>query len=212
MLSRPVLAGVLAGVLALLAACSDLPAPGPYPGGLSPKGEVLAGAHPRGGTVQVIVTDTPAGADDFARAFLNGLQVTSFAERREFCGYFYLDAAGNFAASPAARGTFAECEYDLPPRGGRVFASYHTHGAFGADYDNEVPSVTDLLSDFDFGIDGYVATPGGRLWKVDYAAQRTYQVCGLGCVLVDPGFQPRNESTVRSSYTLGQLQNRANQF
>ena len=70
-------------------------------------------------------------------------------------------ADGTLAATPATRGTAASCAMNCPSRG--AIASYHTHGSFSARYDNEVPSTSDLQSDFDFNVDGYVSTPGGRL-------------------------------------------------
>jgi hypothetical protein len=95
-----------------------------------------------------------------------------------------------------------------PDRSLGVFASYHTHGAFGSEYDNEVPSATDLLSDFDFGIDGYISTPGGRVWRVEHQTRSTRQLCGLGCVFVDPNWQPVDEGGVRTTYTVAGLQQR----
>ena len=40
--------------------------------------------------------NAPSGAavDNFARSFLNNIQARSFAERREYCGYFFIDADG----------------------------------------------------------------------------------------------------------------------
>ena len=95
-----------------------------------------------------------------------------------------------------------------PAAGQGIVASYHTHGAYGRAYDNEVPSVIDLASDFQFGIDGYVSTPGGRVWLVDFQTQTTSQLCGLRCVTSDPGFVPQNEAGVRQSYSIATLQRR----
>lgn len=150
-----------------------------------------------------------AEANAFAIQFLDRIQAQSIADRREYCGYFFRDAAGQIKATPPRRGTFASCSMPVPTRGSGIFASYHTHGAYGPQYDNEVPSATDLLSDFQLGVDGYVSTPGGRVWRVSNAAQETRQICGLGCVTRDPGFVPRNEGNVRQRYTVATLQQRS---
>jgi hypothetical protein len=95
-----------------------------------------------------------------------------------------------------------------PLAGQGIIASYHTHGAFAPGFDNEVPSEIDLTSDFDYGIDGYVSTPGGRVWLVDFQTKSTVQVCGLRCVTSDVGYRPVGESTIQTSYTLQALRNR----
>ena len=153
-----------------------------------------------------------AQAAQFARAFLNAIQPESVARRAELCGYFYVDAAGNIAATEPRIGTFAGCEMPIPRQSQNIFASYHTHSAFARGYDNEVPSAQDLMSDFEFHIDGYVSTPGGRVWHVDYSSQETRQVCGLSCVYMDPGFRPVGEAQIRASYTVPALQQRARMY
>lgn len=182
---------------------------------LSPKGDVVANMTPDGAgggafaqPQSGIAVPAPDGADAFAVSFLNALQPQSIAERREYCGYFFRTADGGVAATPARPGTFASCNMPAPRPGQGIFASYHTHGAFGREYDNEVPSVTDLQSDFSFGIDGYISTPGGRVWAIDNATRSARQICGLGCVFVDPGFVPVDESGVRQVYTVAGLQQR----
>lgn len=143
--------------------------------------------------------------DAFAVAFLDTIQAQSIAERREFCGFLFVDTNGIVRASPPVRGTFAACNMPAPTRRSGAFASYHTHGAYGPQFDNEVPSVTDLESDFRLGLDGYVSTPGGRVWRVNHLSRDTVQLCGLGCVTSDPDFVPRNESGVFARYSLVQL-------
>lgn len=198
--------------LVFLAACG-VPPTGVSPG-VSPKGEPTGGEYARAQppTAADLLPGRPsdAVAHAFARAYLDSIQAQSIADRVEYCGYFFLTPAGDIAATFPRMGSFAACDMPSPRPGQRIFASYHTHGAFGAAYDNEVPSVTDLLSDFDFAIDGYVSTPGGRIWHVDYGTRSTRQVCGLRCVYVDPGFRPVGEASIRSSYTLLQLGQRAN--
>ncbi|MCW1950397.1 MAG: DUF4329 domain-containing protein [Octadecabacter sp.] len=175
--------------------------------------------NPKGGMSQprpintgftVAPSNVPSGplVDTFAVNFLNSIQARSIAERREYCGYFFIDAAGLLQGTPPRPGTFAGCDMPAPAAGQGIVASYHTHGAYGRAYDNEVPSVIDLASDFQFGIDGYVSTPGGRVWLVDFQTQSTRQLCGLRCVTSDPGFVPQNEAGVRQSYSIETLQRR----
>ena len=151
--------------------------------------------------------NAPSGAiiDSFARNFLNSIQLRSIAERREYCGYFYQDNAGQLQATPPIPGTFATCDMPAPRVGQGIIASYHTHAAYGGGYDNEVPSVVDLLSDFDFGIDGYVSTPGGRVWLVDYQTRTTRQICGIDCVISDPNFVADPDDVIRTAYSVRDL-------
>lgn len=143
--------------------------------------------------------------DRFAIAFLDTIQADSITARREFCGYFFRDATGQIGATAPRAGTFATCNMPAPSRFSGVFASYHTHGAYGARYDNEVPSVTDIQSDVQLGMNGYISTPGGRVWRVNQRTRDTQQLCGLGCVTQDPGFVPRNEEEVLERFSLIQL-------
>jgi len=176
---------------------------------VSPKGEVSQPRqHNTGFTVAP--SNAPSGpqVDNFARGFLDSIQAQSIAERREYCGYIFIDNTGQLQGTPPRPGSFAGCDMPIPRAGQGIIASYHTHGAYGRAYDNEVPSVIDLASDFQFGIDGYVSTPGGRVWLVDFQTQTTSQLCGLRCVTSDPGFVPQNEAGVRQSYSIETLQRR----
>lgn len=191
--------GALTAICLTLAACAPAP--------------VLQKPTPTKGRPTVAVSavvPAPANAEAFAQSFLNAIQPQSFALRAELCGYFYVAANGQPAATPPVRGSFARCDTDIPRPGQRIFASYHTHGAYGAAYDNEVPSPTDMRSDFEFGLDGYISTPGGRVWHLDYDTQTARQLCGLGCVARDPGFRPRDENSIPQVYTLATLNARAN--
>ncbi len=210
----------------MFAAC-DAPQPSQMLGQPSPKGGQLSGptqSLPSGGGLQPVATpqtgtsvappNAPSGAvvDQFAVSFLNSIQTRSIRERREYCGYITVDASGQLSATPPRPGTFAGCDMPIPRAGQGIIASYHTHGAYGPGYDNEVPSTVDLMSDFQFGIDGYVSTPGGRVWLVDVQTRSTRQICGLRCVISDPGFVPEGEATIQASYTLPALERRSNGF
>ena len=110
---------------------------------------------------------------------------------------------GVLGATRAIAGGEAWCE--LPEPGPNVIASYHTHGSYSPVYDNEVPSSDDLRSDFDYRTDGYISTPGGRIWHVDHETRRANLLCGAQCVVSDPGDNPGNAGPIRNSFTLGQI-------
>ncbi|MEL7300539.1 MAG: DUF4329 domain-containing protein [Pseudomonadota bacterium] len=140
-----------------------------------------------------------------AKATLGALQAPSFAQDREFCGYLAYDEAGALVATPATRGDRDSCLYDGPEDGLVMVLSYHTHGRFDTAYAAEVPSVSDIEADEDEGIDGFVATPGGRLWYVDTTDMVVRQLCGLGCLPQDPRFVPGDAGPVAASYTYAEL-------
>ncbi|HKL70398.1 DUF4329 domain-containing protein [Salibaculum sp.] len=185
----------LLAFLALVACAAPAPTPPPDTPPRAPLSQVTPPEDARAGR--------------FARAFLDAIQPRSVALRRELCGYFYVTEAGEIAATPPRVGDFAGCEMPVPRSGAGVFASYHTHSAFAPGYDNEVPSVRDLLNDVQLGIDGYVSTPGGRVWQVDHGTRSLVQLCGIGCVFMDPGFVPVGESAIRPRYSMSELRHRA---
>lgn len=191
------------GVALALSACAaptvpvvPVPPSGPLPGAPA-SASTVAVLLPGAGLA--VAAPPAAEADAFAVAFLDSIQAQSFAERREFCGYFLL-VGGRILPTMPIPGTTASCTQPAPPP--NAFASYHTHGAFDADYDNEVPSPEDMLGDFAFGIDGYISTPGGRVWRVEVDERAAIQICGLGCVEVDRGFIPRNEASIPPRMTV----------
>ena len=196
----------LCSALALVA-CTE-PVSGPVGPDTSNNGQGLERVYPSASAPSNLYAPPDAQAEAFAVAFLNTMQKQSIEERREFCGYFFRTADGRIGATRPRRGTFASCDMGDYYANSGVFATYHTHGAFGVNYDNEVPSPQDLRSDFSGGLDGYVSTPGGRVWHVDFATRSTYQVCGLGCVYTDPFWQPQNEGAVRTRYTQSALDQR----
>ncbi|WP_245824414.1 DUF4329 domain-containing protein [Pseudoruegeria aquimaris] len=140
----------------------------------------------------------------FAKAFLNALQERSFARNREYCGYFGLTAEGRLAATRPRRGQADSCTLRWSGQI-RIFASYHTHGAFDPGHFNEFPSSADIESDRDEGIDGYVATPGGRLWFIDGERAVARLICGPGCLKQDPGFIPGLDGAIPEVLSLGQV-------
>ena len=142
---------------------------------------------------QAAVAGDRAGLEDeldiFAVEHFDKIQPLSVAKKVEFCGYFGINAAGDLAATLAVPGDADSCAPEDPPPGFDILASYHTHGAYSPDADTEVPSVDDLLGDYEEGIDGYIATPGGRVWLNLYEEELAFQLCGPGCVRPDPDFR-----------------------
>lgn len=144
----------------------------------------------------------------FVRALLTEMQVASFAGEREYCGYVGRDASGRMTATQISVGNEASCLLPRFPPGMAPLASVHTHGTYSPYYESEFPTVQDMLTDASDSIDGYIATPGGRLWYVDSDTMTVRMLCGRGCLPQDPFYRPEDDGDVRPSYTLRQLQAR----
>lgn len=140
-----------------------------------------------------------------AKSVLASIQPTSIAENVEYCGIIGLNHAGNLVASQPTRGEEGSCLSDEPSNIVVETASYHTHGGYSADYVNEVPSVDDIEGDMADGVDGYIATPGGRLWYNDTEAEEIFQICGLGCLPSDPLFIQGSDGAIYNSYSYSEL-------
>lgn len=151
----------------------------------------------------------PPDAAFTARAigFLDTLQQPSIAGDREYCGYFGLDAEGDFAASDPEEGGVDYCA-PTHPQDMSIVASYHTHGAYGPEHDTEVPSPEDVDSDVAEGVFGYVGTPGGRVWLIDWRTGTATSLCGTVCIARDPGFNAREAGPVGRVYTREGLRRR----
>ncbi|MEM7642430.1 MAG: DUF4329 domain-containing protein [Pseudomonadota bacterium] len=164
--------------------------------------------------LSILLVTSPALANDLQRVAagtLAALQSNSFAENREFCGLIGRLPDGTFVASPARRGRMDSCT----PRVARnwqpeaeIVASYHTHGAFDPEADSEIPSIDDILSDSEEGIDGYISTPGGRLWFVDGDRVEARLICDIGCLPADPAFRPGLWGPVATRYDPASLRRR----
>ena len=141
----------------------------------------------------------------FVKALFAQLQPLSIDKNREYCGYIGFDADGVLAASKPKKGRAGSCVPNDPDELDTILASYHTHGAYSPDYYNEVPSGEDMEGDEAEGIDGWVATPGGRLWYIDTQDMVAAQACGLGCVASDPTFVVGDMGQVQDSYTYDEL-------
>ncbi len=97
---------------------------------------------------------------------------------------------------------------DDPPYDLELIASYHTHAAYSYDYDSEVPSDDDIEGDIYEGVNGYISTPGGRLWFVDSRARAVILLCGVSCVYADPNYEEDWELPVDNRYSLDDLRYR----
>lgn len=133
------------------------------------------------------------------------LQPVSFAQNVEYCGYVGFDANGDLLASPPTRGDEGSCLADDPVGVALITASYHTYGGHSPDYINEIPSGEDMEGDADEGIDGYVATPGGRLWYIDSVDMIASQLCGIGCLPKDTAFIAGEGGPIADSYSYDDL-------
>lgn len=165
--------------------------------------------HVLTGAALALCLSSPAFAQsreevEFMAAFLADLQPRSFAKEREHCGFLGRDATGALVATEPLPGRRDSCELDWP-HDLEVIASYHTHGAFDFTYHNELPSETDMLSDQALGVNGWIATPGGRLWFVDSERMAAKQVCGVGCLPVAPGFYKAQAGDIAKRYTYDEL-------
>lgn len=143
-----------------------------------------------------------------AREILRSLQEASIRSNREFCGLIARDAQGRLVATEGVRGNRARCRYPDPPPGTVVVASFHTHGAFLRNYDNEVPSVLDVMSEVASRTRGYISTPGGRFWVIDGRTGVSRLLCDARCLPWDPRYQPGIGGAVASKYSLDDLRRR----
>ncbi len=147
---------------------------------------------------------------NFAKATLEALQEISIAEKREYCGYIGYTITNQLKATKATPGDLTSCLAEEPPASLDVIASYHTHANYDPDQDSEVPSAEDVLGDQEEGIDGYVSTPGGRLWFINGERAIATQVCSIGCLTADPRFRKETDPdwTVPPTLTLRDLYDR----
>ena len=154
------------------------------------------------------VAEAQGGGDElaFITTILSRLNRQSFVQNTEICGYVGRDPAGTLFTTENATGREAECYLPTPPANMTLLASYHTHGTYSPEYDSEFPTSTDMESDRAAGIDGYIATPGGRLWFVDSDTMTVRELCGVGCLPMDPGYRPDEAGRISISYTYAGLQ------
>lgn len=144
----------------------------------------------------------------FVLALMESMNALSVRFDREVCGYILRQPDGSYATTKASWGGHASCASPPVDEGATLVSSWHTHAAWSPDYDGEVPSLLDVEGDMDQGINGWIGTPGGRLWLVDGQTGTSRQFCGLGCLPVDPAFGGDDFGPVQQVYTLEALEDR----
>jgi hypothetical protein len=199
------LAAFALSALAVLAACAAPPGvPVAAPGERAVP--AIRGAYTPAPGGPPTAEATASGAElALVRGVLSDLQRRSFAQNREFCGYLGLDASGRLVPTPISAGDEASCPLPAVPPGLTLVASFHTHSTYSPDYASEWPTVQDVLTDAQTGIDGYISTPGGRLWHVDTDTLTVREVCGRGCLPQDPNYVAAEDGPLRPVMTLRDL-------
>jgi hypothetical protein len=171
-------------------------------------------AFPRFATVAVtalsLLIPGPASAQSgqeaaFVLGLMESMNALSVRFNREVCGYVLRHSNGAYSSTKASWGGHASCASPAVADGVDVVSSWHTHAAWVPDYDGEVPSVQDVEGDMERGVNGWVATPGGRLWFVDGRTGIMRQFCGLDCLPMDPDFVVDDYGPVDEVYTLDRL-------
>lgn len=145
---------------------------------------------------------------EFVMGLMESMNQLSVRFNREVCGFILQDAQGNYSSTKASWGGEASCASMPLEPGVRAVSSWHTHAAWGQGYDGEVPSIQDVEGDMRFGVNGWVATPGGRLWFVDGTTGHLHQHCGRSCLPEDPNFFPEEHGPVAEAYSLDGLYQR----
>lgn len=139
------------------------------------------------------------------KARLAPIQHLSFAARYEYCGYLGRRPDGSLGFTKILRGHHNGCTPQSPGAGFTLIASLHTHGAYDPSIPAEFPTALDMRSDRREGVNGYVATPGGRLWYIDSRAMLAVQLCGPGCLPQDPDFRRGDDGVIPRTLSYGQL-------
>lgn len=151
-----------------------------------------------------LAQDAAAAEVAFVKALFAKIQPRSIRENVEYCGYLGYDEDGVLRATDPARGEEHSCAADWP-EGFDPVASYHTHGGYLEDTFSELPSDYDIEGDAAEGIDGYVATPGGRLWYIDSVEMEAGLICGIGCLPMDGDFNPDASLSIAPRYSYDAL-------
>lgn len=141
----------------------------------------------------------------FVLGLMESMNALSVRFNREVCGYVLRHPNGAYSSTKVSWGGHASCASLPVVPGMDVVSSWHTHAAWGRGYDGEVPSIQDVEGDMRMGVNGWVGTPGGRLWHVDGRTGSMRQVCGRGCLPEDPNFFPEEHGPVGETYTLDGL-------
>lgn len=171
---------------------------------------LVGGISLSGCVVDPVPYDRPVAQSDaeikFVKSMMGAVQTQSFETGREYCGYVGLDADGNYVATPPKRGRKNSCRPDDVPDDFTQIASYHTHGSYSEDHDSEIPSVEDIEADIYEGHDGYIATPGGRIWFIDGYKMTAKVLCGENCVRADENYVAEVDLDTGRTYTLAEIE------
>ncbi len=154
----------------------------------------------------------PAEEVAAVKARLVPLQHLSFATGREYCGYVGTSTSGALTFTEMQRGGHSGCTPELPLDGMSLIASVHTHGSYDHEVPAEFPTVLDMESDAHEGVNGYIATPGGRLWYIDSSALIAVQICGLACLPQDPEFHAGDDGIIPERLTLEEMRHMESQI
>ena len=146
--------------------------------------------------------------DQVAEAALSNAQNLSLLNNREYCGYIAFDGKDRLRFTAPLKGDVESCTPPEVPYSWELIASYHTHGALNPqvpDVSYELPSGDDLRGDMDEGIDGYLATPGGRFWFIDTYDEMVIMLGGVGYFQPDSLFEQDIECGPRAEHTFEQI-------
>lgn len=141
-------------------------------------------------------------------AMFRAMNPQSITYDREVCGYIVRNPAGRLEVSKASWGGVASCGTMPVPAGYQIVSSWHTHAAWAQGYDNEVPSTVDVEGDLAQHIDGWLATPGGRVWFINGQTGEMHQYCGPECMPSDPNSRLDSRGPVDRRYSLAELRAR----
>ena len=142
--------------------------------------------------------------DAVAEAVLTEAQALSLANNREYCGYIAFNADDKLQYTAPIRGDIESCEPPVVPDSWELIASYHTHGALDPaepDANFELPSSDDLISDSEEGVDGYLATPGGRFWFIDTVDELVILLGDTGYFAPDQRFMEDVDCPPQAEYS-----------
>jgi hypothetical protein len=112
--------------------------------------------------------EKPNKLQDFVQEVLQKIQKVSFDENIEYCGYIVSTPDGSLKAVGPKRGSVVGCRTPLVYKPEAILVSFHTHGAFDPRMLTEIPSTLDFDAVAMERVVAYIATPGGRLWHLDF--------------------------------------------
>ena len=146
--------------------------------------------------------------DAVAETALHRAQALSLDNNLEYCGYIAFNGNDKLQYTAPIPGDIESCTPPEVPGNWELIASYHTHGALDPndpEQNFELPSGGDLEGDSEEGVDGYLATPGGRFWFIDTVEEVVFMINDIGFVERDPSFTPDTECLPYESYSFEEI-------